>query len=304
LYVLKEFQRTPQSKSLKFRAVLVARRLLSTVPNSMLTDIRALRPDYAAASLRHLWGVMLPAAPRRSLTTVPRRHYTGAAGRGDADREAMDRAARIIPATRLVPVRRRSMNVAPEVFLVALGIVQQDPHAIVAALPSDHLVDHGHRLMQYVARAAAAALVRPDLPIIVATYPGSRDPEYAWVDLGDNVEGLEAFGVRAVRRLVPRPSPLERAGTLLGTVAIVASGRTLVQLGRRHLPDVLECLEPLEQVVGRPEEALLRDAVWESMPRASLCGDLLARVTDLGVLAMPDAMAGEWSRPELQALAS
>jgi hypothetical protein len=107
-----------------------------------------------------------------------------------------------------------------------------------------------------------------------------------------------------VRRLVPRPSPLERAGTLLGTVAIVASGRTLVQLGRRHLPDVLECLEPLEQVVGRPEEALLRDAVWESMPRASLCGDLLARVTDLGVLAMPDAMAGEWSRPELQALAS
>jgi hypothetical protein len=117
------------------------------------------------------------------------------------------------------------------------------------------------------------------------------------------VDGLEAFGIHAVRRLVVHPSATERDG-LLGTLAVVASARTLVALGRRHLPDVLECLEPLEDVVGDPEEALLRDAVWESMPRASLCRDLLARLDDLGVIAMPDAMTGEWVRPDMQALAS
>ena len=270
----------------------------------MLTDTRSLNDDHAAASLRHLWGVVLPTAARRPAVARPRRHYTGPGSRRTVDREAREHVTRLIPPARLVVLGSRPVNVVPDVFLAALGILQQDPHAVVAALPSDHLVDHGHRLMHYVVRAAGAAIVRPDLPMIVAAYPGSRDPEYAWVDLGESVEGLEAFGVRAVRKLVTRPSALERAGALLGTVAIVASARTLVQLGRRHLPDMLESLEPLEHVVGRPEEALLRDAVWESMPHASLCGDLLARVNELGVVAMPDAMTGEWSRHELQALAS
>jgi mannose-1-phosphate guanylyltransferase len=276
----------------------------------MLTETQSLHDDRATASLRHLWGVVLPAAVRRPPVSRRRRHYTGPgsqAGPGSrraADREALDRIARLIPSTRRVVLGSRPVNVVPDVFLAALRILQQDPYAVVAALPSDHLVDHGHRLMHYVVRAAGAAIARPDLPIIVAAYPGSPDPDYAWVDLGESVDGLEAFGVRVVRRLVPHPSALERAGALLGTVAIVASARTLVQLGRRHLPDVLECLEPLEHVVGRPEEALLRDAVWESMPHASLCGDLLARVSELGVVAMPDAMTGEWSRHELQALAS
>ena len=62
-------------------------------------------------------------------------------------------------------------------------------------------------------------------------------------------------------------------------------------LGRRHLPDVLECLEPLEDVADGPEATLLCDAVWESMPRASLFGDLLAHVPQLGVVSIPDAMA-------------
>ena len=84
-------------------------------------------------------------------------------------------------------------------------------------------------------------------------------------------------------------------------LAVVATARTLITLGRRHLPDVLECLEPLEDVVGGPEATLLCDAVWESMPRASLCRDLLAHVPQLGVVSMPDVMTG---RTDTQALAS
>ncbi|HYE93501.1 MAG TPA: hypothetical protein VEA38_20880 [Terriglobales bacterium] len=287
-----------------------------------------MRPEYAAASLRHLWGVVLPASGRPRETGPVRRHYTGGtARRRIADhREPVERATRLIPPARLVAilapddaaahaaigtvagVRRcvqpTARGTAPDVFLAALGMLQQDPHAVVATLPADHLVEHGHRLMQYVARAAGAVVVRPDLPMLVGAYPGSRDPEYAWIDPGEPIDGLEAFGIHAVRRLVARPSAADRAGAMLGTLAVVASARTLVALGRRYLPDVLECLEPLDGLVGRPEEALLRDAVWESMPRASLSRDVLARVDHLGVVAMPDAMTGEWARPEIQALAS
>jgi mannose-1-phosphate guanylyltransferase len=251
---------------------------------------------------------------------VPRCHDTG-----DPITSPVERATRLIPSARLLTVltreqaardagaaqpglRRRlqpsSRGSAPEMFLAALSVVQEDAHGVVAALPADHLVGHGARLMQYVARAAAAAVLRPDLPVVIGAYPGSRDPEYAWVEPGEPVDGLEAFSVHAVRRFVTRPSQADRACGMLGTIAVVVSARTLLALGRRHLPDVLECLEPLEDVVGDPEETLLCEAVWESMPRASLWGDLLARVDQLGVVALPDAMTGERARPTAQALAS
>ena len=298
----------------------------------MIAQVRPLRPEYAAASLRHLWGVVLPAADPPLPAT--RGHYTGSpklrrlsSAAPSRLQRPLERAARLIPTARLVTVLTRgaaitardelatlpgvhrcvqpsSRGTAPEVFLAALSVLQHDPHAIIAALPADHLVQHGPRLMQFVARAAGAAVIRPELPTIVGAYPGSLDPEYAWVEPGEPIDGLEAFAVQAVRRFVSRPSPAERAGALLGTLAVVMSARTLIALGRRHLPDVVECLEPLEDVVGRPEETLLCDAVWESMPRASVCRDLLAHVEDLGVVSMPDAMTGEWVRPSTQALAS
>jgi mannose-1-phosphate guanylyltransferase len=293
---------------------------------SMIAQVRALRPEQAAASLRHLWGLVLPPGERpRAL--APRPHYTGRRRRAAELSGSCERARGVIPPGQLVTVLTReavaeaghtlarlpglqqrvqpaSRGTAPEVFLGALGVMQQDPHAVVAILPADHLAEHGHRLMQYVARAAAAAVIRPDLPVVVGAYPGSRDPEYAWIEPGEPVDGLEAYAVRTVRRFVPRPSPAERASGLLGMLSVVTTARTLLALGRRHLPDVVECLEPLEHAVGRPEEALLCDAVWESMPRASLCRDLLTHVEALAVVSMPDAMTGEWRRPDTQALAS
>ena len=290
----------------------------------MIAQVRELRSEDTAASLRHLWGVVLAGANHPRPVMSSRRHYTGRAYRPGPS-APVERASRLIPVSRLVTVLTRdasghagelpaipgvrqcrqpaSRGTAPEVFLAALNVLRQDPHAVVAALPADHLTEHGHRLMQYVARAAQAVALRPDLPLIVAAYPGSRDPEYAWIDVGEPVDGLETLGVRAVREVVARPSAAERAGALLGMLAVVVSARTLIDLGRRHLPDVLECLEPLETVVGSQEETLLCDAVWESMPRASLCRDLLAHVDQLAVVSMPDAMTGEWGR-EPQSLAS
>ena len=293
----------------------------------MIAEVRPLRPQHAASSLRHLWGVVLPGAERPRGIVLSRRHYTGRRARQGELARPLERATRLIPAARLVTVLTRdaaagagpalaavpglqrclqpaSRGTAPELFLAALGVLQQDPHAVVAILPADHLTEHGHRLMHYVGHAAAATTIRPDLPVLVGAYPGSRDPEYAWLEPGAPVEGLEAYTVRAVRRLVARPSHAERAAGLLGMLAVVMSAHTLIELGRRHLPDVLECLEPLEDVVGRPEETLLCDAVWESMPSASLSRDLLAHVERLGVVSMPEAMSGERARPVPRALAS
>src|SRR5216683_2029061 len=142
----------------------------------MIAQVRSLRPEYAAASLRHLWGVVLAGAERPPAIASSRRHYTG--HRPGELARPVERASQLIPTTRLVTVLTRdtaaeagtavenvpglqrclqpaSRGTAPEMFLAALNVLQQDPHAVVAMLPAAHLVEHGHRLMPYVARAAA-----------------------------------------------------------------------------------------------------------------------------------------------------
>src|SRR5262249_28389249 len=150
------------------------------------------RPEFAAASLRHLWGVVLPPPDRPRPVPTARRHYTGAlklhaeAEQHRGLRHTVECAMRLIPSTRLVTVMTRQATItsaedfaslpghhciapssrgsAPEVFLAALSVLPHDPHAIVAALPAVHLSEHAPRLLHYVARAAAAVYVRPDLP--------------------------------------------------------------------------------------------------------------------------------------------
>jgi hypothetical protein len=80
------------------------------------------------------------------------------------------------------------------------------------------------------------------------------------------------------------------AASLLSGAAIVARAHTLLAMGRRWVPDVLETLEPLEAVADAPEASLLAEAVYECMPYASLSRELLQRARNVTVLPMPEAM--------------
>jgi hypothetical protein len=121
------------------------------------------------------------------------------------------------------------------------------------------------------------------------------------------VDGLEAFGVRAVRRFLSRPTPweiaaLHRADGLVNTQVVIARVSALLDLGRRGAPDVLESLEPLEQAFDAPEEGLLFEAVWEQMPHANLPSVLFTLPQQVAVLPVADVHLH--SRPLPHALAS
>ncbi len=247
-------------------------------------------------------------------------------------RQTLDRASRLIPSERLVAVLTREHSAyyaseladlpgvrrvlqpayrgsGPELFLSVLHIATQDPHAVVVVLPSDHLVDGEARLMSCVQRATLAVGFRPDLALVIGAHPVAPDPACAWIDPGPPVEGLESFGVRAVRRFVPRPSRPEQAALLDGqglvnTQVVIGRARTLLDLGRRYLPDVLESLEPLERAFGAPEEPLLCEAVYEQMPYADLAHALFVRPHHVAVVPVTDVRLHLEEPPALRALAS
>lgn len=230
----------------------------------------------------------------------------------------LDHATRLVPPERLVTVLDRAelarhaadlaefrdvpvvvqpswRGNAAQVFLPALRIHREDRHATLVVLPHEQLLDHDARIMHYVARAAHAVEVRPDVPVVIGAPPRSPDPRHAWIEPGDPVEGLEAFAIRSVQRFVGTPSPREAASLyegngLASTLVVIAKAATLIALGRTFLPDVLETLEPLEDAFGRPEERLLCDAVYECMPVANLTAGLLERAGQLAVLPIPDVV--------------
>jgi mannose-1-phosphate guanylyltransferase len=260
----------------------------------------------------HLWGVIVAPSGaglgRRSRATL-----ASGAGRHTLFRQTLERAARLIAPDRLVAALARDHSAsydtrlpgttavrrvlqpawrgsAPAAFLPLLRVAHEDPHATVAVFPADHLVDGEARFMGCVARAVDAVAHRPDLVFVIGAQPSGGLADRSWIEPGEAVEGLEAWAVRAVRRFVSRragagPAALDTDEALVNTHVVVGRVERLLALGRRSLPDVLESLEPLQAALGRPEEPLLCDAVYEQMPYADLAHALFVRPHAMAVVA-------------------
>jgi mannose-1-phosphate guanylyltransferase len=282
----------------------------------------------APHATHHLWGVVLAG----SLDARRPRTPGLACARPALFGRALARAARLIPPERLVAVLARGQSVsydtdlvepgrihhvvqpawrgsAAETFLPVLKIAAVDANAVVAIFPSRQLVDGEARFMSQVAKAVGVVLARPDLPVVIGASPRSADAGCSWIEPGSTIEGLEDYAVRTVRRFVPRPSPAEvvalwEGDGLVNTGIVVAKVRTLIALGMRYLPDVLEAFEPLAAAFDTPEESLLCDAVYEQMPYASIAHALFVQTCELAVLPVTNVRMWLDTAPPAHALAS
>jgi mannose-1-phosphate guanylyltransferase len=236
----------------------------------------------------------------------------------------LERASRLAPAGQMVTVmtRRRAAAWEPELETVSDGlrvvqpvyrgraaefllpllkIVRRDPAATVILLPATQRIDHDARFLRYVGRAVWAVAVRPDVPLIIGAQPYAQAVD-GWIEPGAPVEGLETLAVHTVKRFVDEASPAERrrlldSQGLVSTSIFVARAQTLLTLAERTLTEVREALEPLEEAFDRPEESLLGEAIYESIPYTGLGS--LERAPELAVLALPDVV---WRAPEREAL--
>ena len=271
----------------------------------MIANVRQFPLGAQAAPLprvsSHIWGLVLAGRP---------------VGRGPAlMRRAIERALRLVPNHRLVSVLCRQAardcgaaladvpemtqivqptyrGSAAELFLPVLVIARRDPNAVIVAFSAEEGGGHDARLLPCVQKAVRAVGLRPDLTVLIGGRPRTGRALDGWIEPGGPVEGLEDLSVRDIRRFVYEPAHrAPSAPPLLSTAAIVARARTLLAMGRRWVPEVLETLEPLEAVADAPEAGLLCEAIYECMPYASLSRELLERGRDVAVLPVPEAMA-------------
>jgi len=183
------------------------------------------------------------------------------------------------------------------VLLPAHWIRNRAPDAIVAVFPSDHLVREEAAFMDQVAQAAAFVGEHPERIVLLAVPATAPETDYGWIESGSLLGHGGTAPVHAVRRFVEKPSPevarscLE-AGASWNTFVFVGKASTLVEAGRRRLPDLHLGLERLVQAARRGARpgALRRASL--ALPRANFSRDVLQELP--GMLAVTTLRGVTW----------
>ena len=200
----------------------------------------------------------------------------------------------------LQPVDR---GTAAGVLLPVHWIRHRAPDAVVAVFPADHLVREEATFMDQVTQVADFVNEHPECIVLLAVPATAPETQYGWIEPGPLVGHAGAAPVRAVRRFIEKPSPevaqsCLAAGAAWNTFVFVGKARTLVEAGRRSLPDLHAGLEHLVQAArrGARPDALRRASM--ALPRANFSRDILQDLPEmLAVRTLTGVTWCDWGSP-------
>ena len=173
-----------------------------------------------------------------------------------------------VPARRVV-VEPRSRNTAMASGVAALRIAAEDPEAILAVLPADHVIPDARAFaaaMGHAVRAAAEA----DVLVTLGVPPTRAETGYGYLRLGRAVAAHP--GLHRVSRFVEKPAAATarrflRGGRHLWNAGIfVWRARTLLEEIEEHAPRLHRALAPVRRHPRGREAARALASAYRSAP--------------------------------------
>jgi mannose-1-phosphate guanylyltransferase/mannose-6-phosphate isomerase len=166
------------------------------------------------------------------------------------EHERAVRRASGLPARRvLVEPERR--NTAMAVGFAAAHIAAEDPHAVLAVLPADHVIPDAAAFARDLRRAGAAASGAGAL-VTLGVKPTRPDTGYGYIQVGA-AAGRAHPGLHRVRRFVEKPdaararSYLRRGGYLWNAGIFVFTAAAILEEIEACAPDLAAALAPLRR---------------------------------------------------------
>ncbi len=221
-----------------------------------------------------LWGIVLAGGSGVRLNGYVRRRfgrstpkqYLAFTGKRSMLEHTLDRAEMLIRQDRIVTVIDSShkyeakrclenhplqttlrqpcnLDTAPGLLLPLTAILERDPNATVAILPSDHFVLQEKRFMSYVSAASKAVEKSPKQIVMLGILPTTPDKEYGYIQPGSEIGSHDGASLRRIERFHEKPE-LElageycRQGYLWNTFVMVARAARLFDLIVKHLPEL------------------------------------------------------------------
>jgi len=161
-------------------------------------------------------------------------------------------------------------NTAPCIGWAALHVRRRDPDAVLAVMPSDHLVADVPAFQRSVEIAAAAA--RQGAIVTFGVVPDRPETGFGYLEVGEEV----APGVRATRRFVEKPDRETAARWLAAGNYLWNSGmfffcaQRILNAIATHLPDLKDGLDRIDRAIGTPREQAVVAEVFPTLPAVSI----------------------------------
>jgi mannose-1-phosphate guanylyltransferase len=195
-----------------------------------------------------------------------------------------------LPAANII-VQPENRGTAIGILLPLLHILERDPRARLALLPSDHLVREEPILSRHLREAAESTECAAGEIVLLGFEPRVADPQLGYIVPG---RALRA-GRFEVERFVEKPAravarELIERGALWNAFIIVADGSALLALFERRCSDAVRAMRPI--VAGAATLHSLSDALTElyrDLPQLDFSSDVLQGAERLlSVQAVPE----------------
>lgn len=193
-------------------------------------------------------------------------------------------------------------NTAPCVALAAYKLVKQDPNAIMAVLPADHIIGRGEEFLKHLRVAYEIASERDDL-VTFGIKPDHPETGYGYIKHGPAVLQQDSVKAFAVESFVEKPD-LETAkeyiaqgNYLWNSGMFVWNVSTIIRAFENHLPLISRAMEEISSVLNTPGEADAVEQIYQRMQNISIDNGIMEAARNVLVIPLDVAWndVGSWS---------
>lgn len=191
---------------------------------------------------------------------------------------------------------------AAAIGLAMAALAAFDPDAVVAVLPSDHVVEDRGRFRE-VLIAATAAAERGHL-VTLGIAPTRADTGFGYIEAGDRLELAAPAEVFAVRRFIEKPGReaaermLAAGGHFWNAGMFVWRVAEVLAAYREHLPATARAIDALADATGGPRYEAVLAEVWEETDRTTIDYGILEKARRVAVVPADIGWhdVGSWAR--------
>ncbi len=177
-----------------------------------------------------------------------------------------------------------------------------DPDAVVAVLPSDHVVARPDRFRSVLVAATAAA--EAGNIVTLGIEPESADTGFGYIEAGEVLPIPAPVPVRAVKRFIEKPEreAAERmvaaGGHYWNAGMFVWQVRIVLEAYRTHLPATAGAIAALAEAHGTPRYEAILAEVWEETDRTTIDYGIAEKAENVAVVPADIGWqdVGSWQR--------
>lgn len=193
-------------------------------------------------------------------------------------------------------------NTAPAVGMIATIINRIDPDGVILITPADHIIQKEEQFLKLLQAAEQMASEGPNVVTIGIrpTYPATG---YGYIQMDDEkreIDGVEIHKALDFREKPDRDTAEEYVASwqyVWNSGMFIWSAKTILDLFRRHAPEIYELLMRYDAAIGTPDEDKVFDEVYNAFPSISVDYAIMEHAENIYVI--PGAIGwsdlGSWA---------